>query len=208
MNKVSIIAIGFILLSPSILFASENDWSWGASQQGTIHQDDSRMVGMTTGSGGSGSTMLHGTNGTHIKDAILTARPSKPPMGTGAMVGSGMINSERPLPPKPPMGTGAEIMDPEMRAITMAIVKLAPENRNELMKIIRTYLEEKGIQENGLKKGWDGSIKGNKTPIEIKDKHEIQKEKIKTLREKQKEMRAKLSSENKKNYVGHVTLMK
>ena len=99
-----------------------------------------------------------------------------------------MINSERPLPPKPPMGTGAEIMDPEMRAITMAIVKLAPENRNELMKIIRTYLEEKGIQENGLKKGWDGSIKGNKTPIEIKDKREIQKEKIKALREIQKEM--------------------
>ncbi len=73
-----------------------------------------------------------------------------PPMGSGAMMGSGM------------MGSG-EIMKHEMDGLRGAMEKLTPEQYTELAKMIRTYLESKGIQvptpevkkTEGERKGWD-----------------------------------------------------
>ncbi len=161
-----------------------------------------------------------------------------PPMGSGAMMGSGMGMSgammheddDKNDHPRPSMGSGmgmtGAMMKHEMEGLKDAMEKLTPEQRVELAKMIRTYLESKGIQVptpevkkgEGERKGWDGSIKGNKTPDEVKAQREIMKEKIKVQREIMKEkikvqreiMKEKIKAlkEKQKEYTGHVTLMK
>ena len=115
------------------------------------------------------------------------AKPPKPPMGTGAVMGSGTDTEH------------------QIQGIGMAIGKLTPTDRDALIKMIREYLVSKGItlgapevkKDETERKGWDGSIKGNKTVTEIQAERATLLAKAKAKREAMR-----------KEYVGHVTLMK
>lgn len=102
------------------------------------------------------------------------------------------------------MGTGTDMEDP-MHNLSMAIGRLTPTDRDTLIKMIREYLTSKGLtlgapevkKDETERKGWDGSIKGKKTDTEIQTERSALLAKAK---EKREAMR--------KEYVGHVTLMK
>lgn len=102
------------------------------------------------------------------------------------------------------MGSGAD-MEHEMKWLALALGKLTVEQRSELQKMIRAYLTSKWVtlgtsevqNTDAQRKGWDGSIKGNKTATEIQAERKAALEKAKAKRE-----------EMRKNYVGHVTLIK
>ena len=106
--------------------------------------------------------------------------------------------------PKPQMGTGTD-MEHQIKGIGMAIGKLTPTDREALIKMIREYLTAKGItlgapevkKDETERKGWDGSIKGKKTDTEIQAERAALLAKAKAKRETMR-----------KEYVGHVTLMK
>ena len=102
------------------------------------------------------------------------------------------------------MGTGTD-MEHQIKGIGMAIGKLTPTDREALIKMIREYLTAKGItlgapevkKDETERKGWDGSIKGKKTDTEIQAERAALLAKAKAKRETMR-----------KEYVGHVTLMK
>jgi hypothetical protein len=108
-------------------------------------------------------------------------------MGTGAITGS-----------------GADI-EREMKWLALALGKLTPEQRIELRKMIREYLTSKWVtietpevkNTDSERKGWDGSVKWNKATQEVSTDRKAAIEKAKAKRE-----------EMRKNYVGHVTLIK
>lgn len=128
--------------------------------------------------------------------------------GTGILSQSGVI---QPRPPRPPIGSGAmmgirnNLSEQEIKWLGLAMGKLKLEERMELMKMIRTYLESKGvrlptpeIKKDENKKGWDGSIKWNSVTQENKKQQEAMKEFIKALQEKARQ----------KTYTDHTALMK
>lgn len=108
----------------------------------------------------------------------------RPPMGTGAMMGSGKIL------------TSSGMIDRDVDGLKKAMEKLTPEQRIELTKLIRAFLESKGIQlptpsenkdqikevRNEMKD--NAKILRKKTQEEIKAQRELMREKIKSLREK------------------------
>ena len=102
------------------------------------------------------------------------------------------------------MGSGTN-MEHQIKGLGAAIGKLTPTDREALIQMIREYLTTKGItlgnpevkKDETERKGWDGSIKGKKTDTEI------QAERAALL------MKAQIKREAmRKEYVGHVTLMK
>lgn len=136
----------------------------------------------------------------------------RPPVGSGVVMGTGMMhedrdNNDHPRPPRPPMGSGSmmgsgvvgsgTMIDRDMDGLKMAIGKLTPEQRVELVKVIRAFFESKGIQmptssENksqikDLRNDMKDAAKTlrKKTQEEIKAQRELVREKIKSLREKQ-----------------------
>ena len=121
------------------------------------------------------------------QSGTVTPKPPKAPMGTGAM-----------------MGSGAD-MEHQIQGLGMAIGKLTPTDRDTLIKMIREYLTTKGLTlgtsevktNEAERKGWDGSVKGKKTATEIQAERASLLAKAKAKRE-----------EMRKEYVGHVTLMK
>lgn len=124
------------------------------------------------------------------------------PVGTGAMGGSGM-KLER-IPKKlSPTWTGAT-RDNEMKNLGIALGKLTLTQRMELMKMIRNYLESKGIKnqnpedkkESSTNKDEDSNKKWPLTREEILANQQALQEKVRALKEKQKE------------YTGNITLNK
>ncbi len=158
---------------------------------------------------GSGAMMGNGMMHDYRNDNGNPKMP-RPPMGSGAMMGSGMKNEGRtpmPKPPKPPMGSGAMMgsgmgmnsgvmVDRDTDGLKKAMEKLTPEQRLELAKMIRTFLESKGIQlptpsENKEQiKEVRNEMKENakalreQTQEEIKMQRDVMKEKIKFLKKK------------------------
>lgn len=128
--------------------------------------------------------------------------PPPSQMEINPLMGSG-TKMEKDLKRLPPVGSGA-MMETEIKNLFVAMGKLTPVQRAELMKIIRNYLESKGTKntnpdvkkEISERKGWDGSVKWKLPQKEIQTNQQALQEKIKALKEKQKQ------------YTGHVTLMK
>lgn len=122
-----------------------------------------------------------GDNGT----GTLMPRPPKDGSGSGWMM---------PRPPKPE-GRNDEIKPPQ-EALTLAIAKLSPADREELMKIIGNYLTAKGISlpPVWIQPNWK-DLRGN-GKIDIRD---FSRGKGDTTNS---------GNQDKKNYVGHVTLIK
>lgn len=116
--------------------------------------------------------------------------PPRAQMEKDPLMGSG-TKLEKDPKRLPPVGSGA-IMETEMKNLFMAIGKLTPVQRAELMKMIRNYLESKGVKntnpdvkkEISERKGWDGSIKWKLTQEEIQTNQQALQEKIKALKEK------------------------
>ncbi len=114
-------------------------------------------------------------------------KPAKPPMGTGAMMESGADKEH------------------QIQGLGMAISRLTPTDRDTLVKMIREYLTSKGLtlgapevkKNETERKGWDGSIKGKKTDTEI------QAERAALIAKREAKREAM-----RKEYAGHVTLMK
>jgi Spy/CpxP family protein refolding chaperone len=89
-----------------------------------------------------------------------------------------------------------------MKGLHLAMGKLTPEQRAELVELIRDYLSSKGIT----------------IPAEIKEQRDAIKKEIKDLRkqtreeirDKRTDMRVKVKElrEKKKEYTGHVSIMK
>ena len=104
MNKISYLAIAIVLVTPSILFASSDSWSFGASNAGSPQQgggmgagkvamQDMHVMQECAGSTSSGMTDNECTKGNHIKEAILTKRDA----GSSPMMGSGMEHNGKGL---------------------------------------------------------------------------------------------------------------
>ena len=111
-------------------------------------------------------------------------------------------------------------MERDTRGLMLAIGALSPADRATLVKMIRDYLISKGIDPaKYADKGWDGTIKGGKAEIseikkdtreEIKDMRQTTRDAMKAKRD---EMMTKIkeikgNSEGKKEFVGHVSLLK
>lgn len=85
-----------------------------------------------------------------VKPPMMGSGAKRPPMmGSGdvrpPMMGNGEIR--RPVGSgsvKPPMGSGASL-EQEMKWLQLAMGKLTPEQRKELLKLIRDYLTSKGV---------------------------------------------------------------
>lgn len=103
----------------------------------------------------------------------------------------------------PLVWTGA-VREAEMKSLGMAIGKLTPTQRMELMKMIRNYLESKGVKnqnpedkkESSTNKDEDSNKKIPLTREEILANQQALQEKVRAMKEKQKE------------YTGHITLNK
>lgn len=163
-----------------------------------------------------------------VWSGAIQPKPPRPPMGTGAMTGTGMKiekNRECIAPGScgqglPPVGTGAKMIESDIKYLTMVVGKLKPEQRLELMKMIRKYLESKGIKDTlpeikkneNARKGWDGSVKWKKITDEIKIKQGEMIKKEYQMDEMQNREKIKAltgsTSEGKKEFVGHVSLLK
>ena len=161
MNKVSYLAIAIALLvTPSIMFASSDSWSFGASNAGSSHQgsgmgagkvsmQDMHVMRECAASTSSGMMDDECTKGNHIKDAILTKRDA----GTSPMM----------------MGSG---MEHDGKGLMLAIGALSPADREILMKMVRDYLLSKGID----------PVKYAEMREEIKDMRKDTHDEIKDMR--------------------------
>ncbi len=123
---------------------------------------------------------------------MMSSRSPRPPMGSGAMMGSGMrLDHECSAPgscgqwlPPPARWTGSQMMiEQQMKWLGMAMTKLTPEQRDELMKTVRSYLESKWVtlptQEamKNMKGDMKDEIKDMKSQIKNKkeEKNDLQK---------------------------------
>lgn len=109
-------------------------------------------------------------------------------------------SKENPLqkPSQASMRTGA-MMESEMKYLGMMIGKLNPEQRMELMKMIRTYLESKGIKNpsseikknENEQKGQEISAKEKKVKEEMRAKQEEMMKKERYMSEMQNREKTK-----------------
>ena len=135
---------------------------------------------------------------------IQTWSKMQPPQsgGTGAVGGSGMKLDK--FPKRVPLVWTGAVREAEMKSLGMAIGKLTPTQRMELMKMIRNYLESKGVKnqnpedkkESSTNKDEDSNKKIPLTREEILANQQALQEKVRAMKEKQKE------------YTGHITLNK
>ncbi len=145
-------------------------------------------------------------------------------MGSGSMMGSGMVR-----PTKPPMGSGS-MMGHEMKSLHMAVQQLSPTDHAALMKMIKEYLVSKGIDPAKYADMRDEIREVKQESRE--EMKEMRKDNQEEMKMKRDEMRGKVKdirshgkvnvqdisitrmestntgSEEKKEYVGHVTLIK
>ena len=185
MNKVSYVAMAFALVVPGMMFASSDSFSFGASNSSSSHQG-----------GGMGAGKVS------MQDMHMMREGSGSMMGSGHMDSDDMHHPSRdgsgstmPRPPKPPMGSGAMMgsgMERDGKGLMLAIGALSPTDRQALMKMIRDYLVSKGIDLTKYAEKRD-EMKDMK-----KDMHEEVKEMKKATREEIQKKRDQMKDEMSK----------
>ena len=188
MNKVSYVAMAFALVVPGMMFASSDSFSFGASNSSSSHQGGGMGAGKVSMQDmhmmreGSGSMMGSG----HM-DRDDMHHPSED--GSGSMM---------PRPPKPPMGSGAMMgsgMERDGKGLMLAIGALSPTDRQALMKLIRDYLVSKGIDLTKYAEKRD-EMKDMKKDMhdEVKEMKKATREEIQKKRDQMKDEMSKLKA--------------
>jgi hypothetical protein len=135
----------------------------------------------------------------NVQDISMMRTHSGGMSHSGMMMGSGMMHDDRdgdrPRPPRPPMGSGAMMgsggqMERDGKGLMLAIGALSPADREALMKMIKDYLMSKGIDPAKYAEKRD-EIKDMKKDMrdEAKDMRKATREEIQKKRD---EMQAKI----------------
>ena len=158
--------MAFALVVPGMMFASSDSFSFGASNSSSSHQGGAMGAGKVS-----------------MQDMHVMREGSGSMMGSGHMDNDDMHHPSRdgsgstmPRPPKPPMGSGAMMgsgMNRDGKGLMLAIGALSPADREALVKIIKDYLLSKGID----------PVKYAEMRDEIKDMRGDTREEIKDIRQ-------------------------
>lgn len=182
MKKILLATLTVLALSPTLIFARHGD---GTEVEIHKSSDHAMVTSVATGSGSTKGTGI-GAGKVNIQDIHRSS-------GSGA-TGSGWTSSGR-------INTGA-LIEANLKSLHLDMAKLTPEQKVVLTKMIREYLVAQGVTlstpelkvSDVERKGWDGSIKGNKTANELKIERKQKLEEIKVKREALKTARNEFNS--------------
>lgn len=137
---------------------------------------------------------------------------SRPPRdGSGTMMPKPPKDGSGMMMPRPPRDGSGVNLERDSKGLMLAIGQLSPADRETLVKMIKDYLASKGIDPAKYAEMRDEKKDMKKDTREaVKDMRDTTREEIK---KKKEEMQAKIKDmkdlkEGRKEYIGHVTLMK